>query len=326
MRGWVSLAILAVLASMAAAACAPKAPPRARSVPRPAVERVSVDYSLLFDGPRWSNTVYAEPREPDLMKRVAIGPNLVFAASRSSLSEPYTTGPTAGPISDPVGDPVAVAFSTVLLRYLNERGSQIFAPAAFRRWCSTADCASHTFVERLLLSRQGATSDANLPTVALAVRRLGISWKTIDVVAEETEKRLVLRPRRNQQELTACPALRRLEVPTIALSVELVSARDGRLLARIDEYMPPQVEEGVVRDVVSLSWEPRRMRGRSPQGSYQYVARWTPKDVACDNAGREWADLATHLLDEVQLDLENAFSIRLLELLQASMDVLYESR
>ena len=234
------------------ARAAPSLPSADEAPPAPEATDAVVEFAALFEPRVVDRSVVPAGRLPDgLMNRVLLGPNLVFEASRHSLNEPATTGPAAPPPAAPqqgnaLGEPVDIELSSHLMRYLVEHGSTLLAPAIARRFSdarsgkdATADVAG-TWVERLLLQHQQRATDPQsargepLPTVALAVRRLGTARRIIDAVVSTNGAHLDYHPRRSPTEPSKCPT-EKLEVPVVAFSAELLDLRDGRIIARIDD-------------------------------------------------------------------------------------------
>lgn len=225
--GWIRGAV-ALVAAAALAGCAeersPAAPPRPRlpSPPaRPAASRVTADFGPLFALEFRSSSVYLS-RDADLMKRILLGPNLVFEASRSSLGEPKISGPPGAPsvnapeLADAAGAPVDIHLSSILLSYLGRKGSTLLATVITRRWssewwCVKDGCQTMTWVERALMMHhaRAATKDVSridaAPTAALAVRRLGRVSHSVEVVAEQTGEVLTYRFRRAATDTSLCP-------------------------------------------------------------------------------------------------------------------------
>jgi len=223
------------------------------------METYTVDFGPLFKAEARSNSVTPADRPRDLMKRVLLGPNLVFESSRASLDEPKTVGPANPTMESPwrddaLGMPVSVDMSSQLIRHLSSKGSVMITPVASRKWgsdhlCNKDYCPKGSWVERVFMQQQAQPAgvivppmDENeRPTSALAVRSLGLGARKIYVVVGEDEQgTLQVRVRRSAKDKSACEADRWIMLPVIAFSAELISMKDGRLVARIDEERPTQ--------------------------------------------------------------------------------------
>ena len=284
------------------------------------------------------------------MRRVLLSPNLVFEASRSSLGEPDTRGPQGGTdetpnLRDALGTPVAIRLSSRLMAYLSEHGSVLLAPVVTRRWgfdwwCSgggnagndkNSGCPTTTWLERLILLNQkqnkpdaptDTTKPDELPTAALAVRSIGISHRKIGVVAieESPDGQVNFRPRKASDKVMRCN-LDDVDVPVVQFSAEIVSIKDGRILARIDEVRMPQVTrdykataiDGLVP--IMASAYTRTIAGKAdPTSRYDYVLRWE-KDSLCENAAaalREMAhDVGAKMEDNLEATLDEVYGVSL---------------
>jgi hypothetical protein len=342
---------LALLAA-AALGCSKPLPMLPSAPERPAEEVITVDFGPVFAAEPASHTVLPSKREADLMRRILLGPNLVFEASRASVPEPKTVGPASPPPwtpnqEDALGTPIDIRLSSLLMRYLWQKGSTLLAPAVTRRWsaewwCTKDNCPQTTWVERLLLLHQrpagagkesAATDGApgELPTAALAVRILGRDAYTVDAVAEQAGKALVFRPRKTSFDASACPTTN-ISVPVVRFSAEVLSMRDGQVLARIDETRristPSEVRRQVkavehsknpVAEQMRREYEEARRRGFEdwPRPS---APDWLSKDVRCANAAATAAELTRQIIEQSDADLDQALN----EMVAKALNPLYE--
>lgn len=328
-------------------------------LPGPAKQR-TVSFAPIFEGRLNSNSVYAG-KEPGLMRRVLLSPNLVFESSRSSVDEPKTVGPakpTQGTpwLPDALGEPVEIQLSSMLMNYLSAppRSSLLLAPALTKKWdpafwcIGTKDCLEATWVERLILmqlkapTREGkepAGADGkaeDLPTCAFAVRRLGSAQMTLPVVASyNSNNELEFRPRRSESEPSVCEQLS-LTFPVVQFQAELVSLKDGRLLARIDETRSPQLSGETRRQIFATQWVPstavayeqfsEEYSGAKPQpveeSKYTYVERYTEQNIECRNAVAAYG----LIVEELRRKFEAFTLSTATELFRATIDPLYSGQ
>lgn len=278
------------------------------------------------------------------MRRVLLSPNVVFESSRSSIAEPKTVGPSgaqwpAPDLDDALGRPIRIALSSILLEYLVAKGSVLVSPVVTRRWaarvgCSlnVADCAPTTWVERLLLlsrsEEQGGIAD--LPTAAFAVREMGIGVVDIDVVVQELEgNRLRFAARTSSADPSICGRFS-LTVPVVSFSAELVSMKDGRLLARIDERRLPILSTPLQTTITLNEWTAVYEDGFSrtlggggldPASKYQYVALWKEGSVACTAASAAFDRLRASVLEEMNANMADSVT----QVLGESLDRLFRN-
>ena len=195
----------------------------------PANESKVVSFAPLIQQRVVSNSFYSRTKETGLMDRVLLGPNLVFESSRSSLKEPAIVPPGEPPQDRAVGTTVHFPHSAVLMSYLaTERNSKVLAPVLTRRfscdWWLTG-CPEMTWMERLMMLSQTPTSattkeggkettttwagrnvlTADVPTVAMAVRQLGINRRRFAVIVQLNAKGDVeFKPRSDAAEPSLC--------------------------------------------------------------------------------------------------------------------------
>jgi hypothetical protein len=315
--------------------------------PRPADQSGVVNFEAVLMQKVASHSVYTRPKEPHLMRRLLLSPNLVFESSRSALDETGVTQATAlsAPItSSASGDPVDIDLSTSLFKYLSNKGSIIIAPAVTRRgsWeggCGNTPCPKTTWVERLIPANHkspGPTSGrtvepgiADQPTAALAVRRLGISHSEIDVVAvnNPAQYELLFRPRRAKGEASVCGPVT-LSLPVISFMAEVISLKDGRILARIDEQRTPRFIMELKPVVVLKTWRKQTATGHtsvdaasgSPRGGeYTYVQDWIPEETGCRSALNAFRELQ----EEAYRQMESKLAGTVADILQIGLDPLY---
>jgi hypothetical protein len=271
------------------------------------------------------------------MRRIMVGPNLVFESSRSSLAEPDTVGPAnPGPSapgqSNALGTPVAIGDSSRLLRYLVERGSQVVTPAISRTWCGNLEhCQPASWVERtIMLARNtpaSATGEPNnsrehpvlLPTAMLAVRHLGSSnFERMVVVESVGEHRYEVHLAESESDPSICAQMR-LVVPYVAFSGELISAATGQVIARIDDARAIATEAALERQVQVTNWRPVEARIPFQGGVHVYVASWTEEATLCAQIAAQYAGLRREIRDAA----DTASTVQ--EIIRNALDPLYRS-
>jgi len=348
-----SSAFFLVLSAVLLSGCA--GGPQLRTVeripdkPRPADQTGVANFESILMQKVSAHSVYTRPKDPALMRRLLLSPNLVFDSSRSSLDEVRAADPAlAAPhgADAAVGEPVETELSTALIKYLSDKGSIVIAPAVTRRgsWdgqCTGAVCPKTTWVERLLLVNQkppvaapGKTGDtglADLPTAALAVRQLGISNRRIDVVAlavaTPARPELVFRPRRAADEPSACEQVT-FNIPVVSFVAEVISIKDGRVLARIDEQRTPRFIVELKPAIALKGWRPQTATGYTtvdadggaPRGGeYTYVGGWLPEDQGCRSALKAYREV----LEEAYKQMDSKLLATVGDILQLGLDPLY---
>jgi hypothetical protein len=311
-----SLKVSAVLVAWLVAGCATlEQRPRQPDVAKPPTPAVTADFRDVFAQRTTSNSVYAAI-EPGLLRRVMLSPNLVFESSRSSVDEPPTHGPQGAPpstpnLADALGRPVDIWLSSALMSELTRRKAHLVAPAASRYWADVCDktCNAGTWLERLLVRYRTAKPGEleELPTAALAVRDLGLSWRESEVVATRSGDDLIFRPRQNPTDESACKPTT-VQVPQVRFSAELVSLRDGRILARIDETRTPSFRGSMQQKVDAARYTASHQdgyefwqNGSPSHGRYQFVASWAETRVECENALSEYKRIRDNLLRDVDV-------------------------
>lgn len=360
--------ILGLAAALACAGCdSTTRYARQPDVVVPANEIRVVTFAPLVQQRVISNSFYSRTKEPGVMDRVLLGPNLVFEASRSSLEEPDVWPPggpgsagganakekadIAGRLRDALGYPVEFPNSAILMQYLSsERSSKVLAPVVTRRfsheWC-WPNCPKTTWMERLMLLYQRPSSTTSkeggkestvtwagrelkpdeLPTIALAVRSMGISGARVPVTVALNDKGEVeFRPRVDAAEPSLCQADMTMAVPMINFQAELVSMKDGQVLARIDEERSPTIALDPRRKVVAAKNTPiteqaftEYQDGKPYAGQYTYVKSYTRQEVLCANALAAFREVSGDLYRKLQSGAKPA----LLELLRTTLDPLY---
>jgi hypothetical protein len=234
-------------------------PPTTTAAPR--VVRTA-NFALLFNRHVRANSVYLA-KEPGLMKRVLLSPNLVFESSRSSVEEPPIVPVFSGELHYAYGSAVAFSMSSILMQYLSLKGSELLAPVVTRRWdsgwwCAAKDCRPTTWIERILMQGHYHAIDKdgkpirdtgdkndhelNLPTAALAVRAFAEGPDDFTAIAsyDPSAHELIFRPQQAGAEPSVCKP-RKFNVPAVLFQAEMVSITNGRILARIDEERTPDV-------------------------------------------------------------------------------------
>ena len=121
---------------------------------RPPDDVVPADFSAFYAGDRESDSVVLASGDNDAVRLMMVSPNVVMESSRSSLSEPSTTGPRGGTVetpylSDALGHPVRTRASTRLLDYLSFRNYEMVSPITSFTACGPKRCGNRTWVERV---------------------------------------------------------------------------------------------------------------------------------------------------------------------------------
>lgn len=337
-----SFAIFA-LAALALAACAEEHPAVAparplipTAPPRPAPTTTTADFRAVFAADARSRSVYTQVRDPDWGARILLGPNAVFESSRSTLSDAQVAGPEGGASPAPdqhdaLGAPIDMALSNRLLNYLVGKGSVVLAPAVTRRWsaewwCPRESCASMSWVERALLAprvKPAAAKDAprvdvradELPTATLAVRRLGRATIHAEVVVQADGASLIYRFRRSLADESLCPPVS-FDVPVLVFEAEIVSVRDGRILARIEEarqiVIPSQAVAEIEASVPVENPEAVTLLRQAAEaanqgrwnGAVPAVPYWLRSDVRCKNGEEALRRLAQHVTSQAEAEQE----------------------
>lgn len=292
---------------------------RRDNVPMPAEEHVTVDFSPVFaaGGGRVSNSVRLVEPTTQLMSRVLLSPSLVFESSRSSIAEPPTVGPRddspgAPNLGHALGTSVDIELSSVLLRHLSSKGSVMIAPAITKLWVGDEQQVPTTWVERtLLLARTAAAKSTNerLPTCMLAVRSLGASWRRLPVIVKRTgAKSYEVRIRQRATDTTEIPELSELAVPSVWFQAELLGIEDGRLLARIDEHLVPDLRKAtgstpLKQEVLARTFTPSVQNAlESKRNTYTYTAGWVPQDVLKQNVLPAYDKICTSIAGQFATD------------------------
>lgn len=314
-------ALLAIM-SFGLVACTASLPRKANA-PRPAEEIGIADFSALYNNSSVSQSVFplgdATLLYKETMARVLVSPNVFLEASRNSGVEPNTVGPVGAQwpepnLPDALGMPIAISLSSLLLEYMAKKGSVLITPAILSSWkCDEAskNCSNRTWLERVLAAPQENDSDNALPTVAFAVRELGISFRNVDVVAtREKGDNIIFRPRRSIDEDSACGDMTLL-VPTLVFSGEVVSRQDGRLIARIHVEKVPEVDVAQHASIDLVQWKPtnrfaylKSQRGEPiPSSLYTYVKKWRQQPVYCKEAVRVYKKVLRDVEQSMRLHL-----------------------
>jgi len=191
-----------------------------------------------------------------------------------------------------------------------------------------------------LLLRAGSAKDGpridghvdELPTATLAVRRLGSTTFSAEVVAEQKGSSLSYRFRGSPSEPSACPPVT-FEIPVLMFSAEIVSMRDGRILARIDETHPilspsqavvgieaivPVENEEAVKAMRQYAEVEARGVTLIPPLTQPY---WLQSDVRCKNAEAAFQKLTHQVVARVGVELETAASQVFVKALDPLFDV-----
>ncbi len=329
--------------------------------PKPEAARGIVDFGPLFDGGGLSYSVATRAPEAGMMDRVLLSPNLVFESSRSSLGEPETVGgpavPTPGTpdLKMAFGNPVEIRASSILLDYLQSKGSVLIAPAVTRRWswewyCSGdgKNCPHTTWIERLLLMKQkvikpddsgarggpvaGDEAMRAAPTCMLAVRDLGQAKQRVYVVVQQNGDQLVVRRATKRGEQSMCPGLS-IDMPVTSFSAELLSMADGRIVSRVHEVRLPKLTGDFRVRITRSAFEPIRatetIPGKSapcgclgigtdePPTQREYVASWSTVDTTCAQVQQAFQLIG----DKMEDQLSSPDVVR--EVLKTSLDGLY---
>ena len=290
-----------------------------QDAPMPEEKYIDVDFSrMLSSNAAYSNNVMPVRSVRPMLSRVLLSPNLVFEASRSSVSEATTTGPVIdnkGTMtrSVTVGSQVTPALSSALLNYMQSKGSELIAPAIIRDldeyWCGRKDvsCPQVTWVERLLMMSKSKDEKIKSirPTSAFAVRALRETEMQMSLVVQfdKVNNKLVVKPRTYESEPSICSNIK-LKTPAVYFSVELLNAKNGGIVARIDEMKGPKLVGKLLKNVKQTSWAANRKTDyaaitRSSNGSespdyssaYQYVSGWNQQNVLCKNISEAYSDI-----------------------------------
>ena len=152
--------------------------------------------------------------------------------------------------------------------------------------------------EAMFPARQPLPDD--LPTVAMAVRTLGVSVREMPVAVERSEEgNLVFRPTEpGSNEPSFCGQLS-LKIPEVAFQAEIVSTRDGRIIARIDESKRETMNGNLRRTIVASAFKAVKKTGYTlldngkpvEESGYQYIKEYEEVDSSCENAQRAYREL-----------------------------------
>jgi hypothetical protein len=317
----------------------------------PTNETKQVSFAPLVQQRVVSNSFYSRTKEANLMDRVLLGPNLVFESSRSSLKEPNVVPPGAPPQDKAIGDGVHFPHSAVLMSYLaTEHNSKVLAPVLTRRFSCDwwwNGCPEMTWMERLMMLSQSPSSTttkeggkettvtwggrnvltADVPTVAMAVRQLGINSRRFAVTVQMNAKGdIEFKPRADPHEPSLCEASLTVDVPMITFQAEFVSMKDGQILARIDEERSPSVTLDTRRVVPSVSYTPVTdtgftiyRDGEPYDGKYTYVKAFETRNELCSNSLRAFGEVSTELQRILLAQVKPALT----DLFRVTMDPLY---
>jgi hypothetical protein len=284
--------------------------------PKPEAKAITVDFSAVLEGRKESQSVYFAPGA-NLLRRVALSPNLVFEAARSSSTEPATAGPEGG---SAVGRTIAPWLSYALLKELKRYDANPIPTVALPRTVETGGTErvlSGSWVERIIernrhpVGKPRATEDVarDAPSSILAVREFEVGTLKVSVVTERTSAGdLLVRFERRPGEPSACPSTS-IEMPLFRFSAEVLSANEGRYLARISEStVPGGTKDLAKRSITGTSWESEVVaRAGATDGTTTYEASWKARDVSCENAMLEFEKVRSALAavdrDSVAKDL-----------------------
>ncbi len=318
--------------------CATTLPLKA-DAPLPETEMGVADFSDIYNDRSTTQSVYplggATRLYQESMARVLVSPNALFEASRNSGDEPVTVNPAGATLPEPalanaLGKPIEIRLSSLLLDYLAKKGSILVTPAILSSWrCLDAPkpCSTGSWLERTLAAPKGSDSDSSVPTVAFAVRELGIVLRKVPVVAERKKgDRISFRPRRNEEETSACGEVE-LWVPTVVFSGEIVSVQDGRLIARVHEEQVPEVDVAQHAAIDIVKWKAvrraayRKQRRTEPVRNtrYTYVKKWLRQPVYCKEALRSYR----RVLSRVERSMRRQLPKTVSGLLSKGLDELY---
>jgi hypothetical protein len=334
--------------------------PRSEDAPRPADAQAILSLAPLASAASASRSAFTQPRERDLMSRVLLSPNLVFEASRSSSAEPKTVGPKGASDSTPnledaLGEPVDISLSTRLIEYLSMRGSVVLAPAITRRfsdlwWCSdVSKCPQATWVERLMMlyglkrwaidpkEREAERPSGppqevrpqDLASVAFAVRALSFGYRTKEAVVERTgDGEYAVRLKRGGQDPGGLCSDLKVQIPLVLFQAELVSLKDGRILARIHEERMPPVSAATRQSFTSTRQVPQTETSYTEmdyegygveKSKYSYIKSWTSQPTLCGEVRERLAvwEVAAHAALKSELSAVTA------ELFKTALEPLY---
>jgi hypothetical protein len=251
----------------------------------------TIDLGSLYSDPALARTAsyYARSSEHALARRVAIGSNLVFESAQSAIPEPPTTGPRDPALVNALGTPVHPALGATLLNLLASKQIEVYPPEAIRAIGTDASCekgcGASTWVERWIQGLHGASARQaeEFPAVALAVREFRLSVVKLELAIYKDQKTGELslgvasadRP-------AACPTAV-VEVPSIVLGAELISLRDGHLMAHIDEFRSIRPARNLVRSIIAT--ETITKESQDPYGATK--ASTSVSNVECPNSWKE---------------------------------------
>ena len=302
-----------------------------QDAPMPDEKYIDVDFSrMLSSNAAYSNNVMPVRSVRPMLSRVLLSPNLVFEASRSSVTEATTTGPVVdnkGTMSHSVtvGSQVTPALSSALLNYMQSKGSELIAPAVIRDldeyWCGRKDvsCPQVTWVERLLMMSKSKDEKIKSirPTSAFAVRALQETEMQMSLVVQfdKVNNKLVVKPRTYESEPSVCSNIS-LKTPAVYFSVELLNANNGGIVARIDEMKGPKLAGNLLKNVKQTSWVANRNTAyaaitRNSNGSeapdyssaYQYISGWRQENELCKSISEAYADIRAKTASSMNTNL-----------------------
>jgi hypothetical protein len=171
-----------------------------------------------------------------------------------------------------------------------------------------------------------------LPTSALAVRTIGFSWEPAPadaIVIKDSEGNLAFRYKKSKDEVNACPGLK-MVLPALAFSAELVSLKDGHIIARIDEKRMPNMARPMEKEFATTNYIPRQGVGYTRSSTnclfqtsddastqYNYIAGYSTQDASCANAAKALQELVEENFYRTDVNQ------MMLEVIQKSLDPLY---
>lgn len=254
-------------------------------VEEPQAERVSVDFTPIFEETSSSDTVIFRGSHRRALSSMMISPNMVLESSRSSLDEPDVEGPASEDMQTPnlenaMGRPVRTYLSSQLLRYLDERNVTVVAPVMSFRWYSyacwkSAECRMGTWVERMLqmhrsyaqgaeeggvqpeyhypMGRPAGSRSSEVTTTAFGVRSLGVYFQNVHVSVDregDGGDGFVVRPS-PIQESSVCAQIT-VRLPVALFEGEILELQEGNMIARVREVATSRPEESLIQELVAF--------------------------------------------------------------------------
>jgi hypothetical protein len=272
---------------MSMLSCVPLPP----SKPKPVdATHNNIDFTALFTNAAFSRSAsYYTASAEHGVRRVAVSPNLVFETSHTGIKEPEPAGPQEEGGGDAQGKAIQSVARAPFLAFLGAHQLEVFPPAAARAFggdvsCGARSCGDATWFERWLMVFRTSTAKQleDAPTVAIAVREFGIGSVKLDVVVTTEKDGALSATVADPTKPSACAASA-AEFPAFVLRAEVLSLKDGHLIAHIDESRPLQPVSSLKRNIVTTTLASRPVKDAS--GEESLVSETT--DVTCENMHHE---------------------------------------